>query len=83
MVKVLIPSRCFLSVDERSREAGLVRKKRKAKYTFAYPGLKADIIFPGSNIPRPIYRDIRLYPKYFGIKKKFPRMLRIKRRARV
>jgi hypothetical protein len=70
-------------VDERSREVGLVRKKRKAKYPFAFPGLRADVFFPGSNIPRPIYRDIRLYPKYFGIKKKLPRKLREKRHARV
>jgi hypothetical protein len=52
-------------------------------YPFAYPGLRADVFFPGSNIPRPIYRDIRLYPKYFGIKKKLPRKLREKRHARV
>ena len=48
-----------------------------------YPDLRADVYFPGSNIPRSIYRDIRLYPKYFGIKKKFPRILRKKRHARV
>ena len=70
-------------MDERSREVGLARKKRRAKYPFAYPGLRSDIFFPGSNIPRPIYRDIRLYPRFFGIKKRLPRILRKKRRARV
>ena len=70
-------------MDERSREAGLALKRRKARYPFAFPGLRADAFFPGSNIPRPIYRDIRLYPKYFGIKKRLPRILRKKRHARV
>jgi len=53
----------------------LVRKKRKSRYPFAFPGIISDCYFPGSNIPRPVFKDVREHPRYFGIKKKRPRYL--------
>ena len=54
----------------------LVRKRRKSRYPFAFPGLVSDCYFPGSNIPRPIFRDVREYPQYFKVKKKRPRYMK-------
>jgi hypothetical protein len=50
----------------------LVKEKRKSRYPFAFPGLARDCYFPGSDIPRPIFKDVREYPLYFWVKKKRP-----------
>ena len=60
--------------------SGLKKKKRpKRRYPFAFPGLTPDIYFPFTNIPRPIYKGLRDYPQYFGIKEKKPRYLKKKK----
>ena len=53
-----------------------MRKKREKKrniqssYPAASPSGKKDPYFPFSGLPRPIFRDMRLFPKFFRIKKK-------------
>jgi len=34
------------------------------------PDPGGDIYFPRSNIPRPVYRDVREHSMFFGIKKR-------------
>jgi len=48
------------------------RKKRskRPKYPAMSPDPGGDIYFPRSNIPRPVYRDVREHPMFFGIKKR-------------
>ena len=46
------------------------KKKRRGKYPAAFPSLNPDCWFPRSNMPRPVFRDMRKYPGYFRIKKK-------------
>lgn len=48
------------------------RKKRskRPKYPAMSPDPGGDIYFPRSNIPRPVYRDVREHPIFFGIKKR-------------
>jgi len=45
------------------------------------PSPEGDIYFPRSNIPRPVYRDIRRHPRFFGIKKKNRGRKLLKRRG--
>lgn len=47
-----------------------VYKKEKAKYPLAPPEGRMDVYFPRTNIPRPIYEDVRKYPEAFGKRKK-------------
>jgi hypothetical protein len=47
-----------------------VYRGAKPKYPMAFPEGKSDIYFPRSNIPRPIYEDVRRHPDFFGVKKK-------------
>jgi hypothetical protein len=51
-----------------------MRKKRdsprKAKYPAASPSGRKDPYFPYTDIPRPIFRDVRRFPKFFKVKKK-------------
>jgi hypothetical protein len=39
--------------------------KRKKQYPQVLLDGYDDIYFPRTNIPRPLYRDIRKHPKYF------------------
>lgn len=43
---------------------------RKSKYPAASPSGKKDPYFPYTDIPRPVFRDVRLFPKFFKVKKK-------------
>jgi hypothetical protein len=54
-----------------------IKKKRRGKYPAAFPSLGTDCYFPKSDIPRPVFRDFRKYPRYFRIKMKQP--FRVKR----
>lgn len=57
------------------------RKKRgkRPKYPAISPNPRGDIYFPRSNIPRPVYKDMRIHPRFFGIKKKSRSKKTIKR----
>ena len=44
------------------------------------PDPEGDIYFPRSNIPRPVYRDIRVHPRFFGIRKRSRKKKIMKRR---
>ena len=46
------------------------KDKIKIRYPSASPSLRKDAYFPFTDIPRPIFRDTRLYPRFFNIKKK-------------
>lgn len=46
-----------------------VYKRKKAKYPMVPPEGRADIYFPRTNIPRPIYEDVQRHPELFGRKK--------------
>ncbi len=45
-------------------------RKTKSRYPMASPSGKKDSYFPFTDIPRPVFRDIRLHPKFFKVKKK-------------
>ena len=47
-------------------------KKRRGKYPAAFPSLAPDCWFPRSDMPRPVFRDMRRYPGYFGIRRRLP-----------
>jgi len=60
-----------------------VYKKEKAKYPLVPPEGRMDAYFPRTNVPRPIYEDVRRYPKFFGKKKrKFDNTTKVKRKKR-
>ncbi len=46
------------------------RSKKKNRYPAASPSGKKDPYFPFTDIPRPVFRDVRLFPKFFNVKKK-------------
>jgi hypothetical protein len=47
------------------------------------PEGRMDAYFPRTNVPRPIYEDVRRYPKFFGKKKrKFDNTTKVKRKKR-
>ena len=58
------------------------RKKRskRPKYPAMSPDPEGDIYFPRSNIPRPVYRDLRVHPRFFGIRKRSRKKKIMKRR---
>jgi hypothetical protein len=56
------------------------KRSKRSKYPAMSPNTGGDIYFPRSNIPRPVYRDIRLHPRFFGIKKKSREKKIMKRR---
>ena len=43
---------------------------RKLRYPATSPSGEKDAYFPFTDVPRPIFRDVRLYPKFFHVKKK-------------
>jgi len=47
-----------------------VYKGKKPKYPLVPPEGRTDIYFPRTDIPRPIYEDVRRYPEYFESKRK-------------
>jgi len=47
-----------------------VYKGKKPKYPLVPPEGQTDIYFPRTDIPRPIYEDVRRYPGFFKPKKK-------------
>ena len=57
------------------------KKSKHSKYPAMSPSPERDIYFPRSNIPRPVYRDIRKHPRFFGIKKKNRNRKLLKRRG--
>ena len=58
--------------NERKKEAKKyrIKKKKRAKYPAISPSGKKDSYFPFTDIPRPVFRDLRLFPQFFGVKKK-------------
>jgi hypothetical protein len=59
-----------------------VQKREKPKYPMVPPEGRADIYYPRTNIPRPIYEDVRRYPGFFGRKKdKYRRTRRAKKKS--
>ncbi|MBX5320574.1 MAG: hypothetical protein ACQXXG_01120 [Candidatus Bathyarchaeia archaeon] len=59
-----------------------VYKKEKAKYPLAPPEGRMDVYFPRTNIPRPIYEDVRKYPEAFGKRKKSVEKTRKRRKSK-
>jgi len=57
-----------------------VYKGAKPKYPIVPPEGRTDIYFPRTNIPRPIYEDVRRYPKTFTEKKKSERREKVHRK---
>jgi len=47
-----------------------VYKGEKPKYPLVPPEGQADVYFPRTDIPRPIYEDVRQYPEFFKPKKR-------------
>jgi len=47
-----------------------VYRRAKPKYPIIPPEGRTDIIFPRTDIPRPINEDVRRYPEFFGKEKK-------------
>jgi len=47
-----------------------VYKGEKPKYPLVPPKGRADVYFPRTDIPRPIYEDVRRYPEFFKPKKR-------------
>ncbi len=45
-------------------------KVRRLKYPATSPSGEKDPYFPFTDIPRPIFRDVRLHPAFFHVKKK-------------
>jgi hypothetical protein len=45
-------------------------KERKLRYPATSPSGEKDPYFPFTDIPRPIFRDVRLHPTFFHVKKK-------------
>jgi len=43
---------------------------RKPRYPLAYPGRERDPYFPWSDIPRPVYEDVREHPDFFEKRKR-------------
>lgn len=59
-----------------------VWKKVKPKYPMVPPEGRMDVYYPRTNIPRPIYEDVRRYPEFFGRKKKkYDRTRRVKKKS--
>jgi len=56
------------------------KRSRGTKYPSMSPNPKGDLYFPRSSIPRPVYRDIQENPRFFGVKKKKPHVMRRARR---
>ena len=46
------------------------KRKRRSKYPATSPSGSKDSYFPFTDIPRPVFRDVRLFPKFFKVKKK-------------
>jgi hypothetical protein len=60
-----------------------VYKRIRPKYPIIPPEGRTDIYFPRTDIPRPIYEDVRRYPKFFRKEKqrgKAERQERMKRK---
>jgi hypothetical protein len=59
-----------------------VYKRAKPKYPMVPPEGRMDVYYPRTNIPRPIYEDVRRYPEFFGRKKeKYKRARRVKKKS--
>ena len=56
------------------------KKGKRSKYPAMSPSPDGDIYFPRSNIPRPMYRDVRVHPRFFGIKERSRKKRMMKRR---
>jgi hypothetical protein len=59
-----------------------LQKGQKPKYPMVPPEGQPDIYSPRTNIPRPIYEDVRRYPDFFGRKKeRYRRTRRAKKKG--
>jgi len=55
-----------MGMTERTKKA----RKPKNRYPASSPSGQKDPYFPFTDIPRPIFRDVRLFPKFFNVKKR-------------
>jgi hypothetical protein len=64
---IALLSACFLFYSYLVYTASYLRLKRK--YPLVPPEGRPDIYSPRTNIPRPVYEDVRRYPKFFKKKR--------------